>query len=406
MKHIYIFNEGSRAAEYGIGTYIQQMIIILRKFRDVSLNIINLNSSVSEFSHDVIDNYRLYSIPSSSVIQLNSSEKYVENIWFLVNPFIKSLKSDNLIFFINYYQDYQLVLLIKSQYPSSKIYFVVHYQDWCFSLKGDVSYFRQIIYTDKLLLNEKEKEVIKSYENEIKILNEVDKIICLSNFTNNLLRDEYLIPQEKLIVIYNGLQNDGIVLLDNEKSELKKKLLIPLEEKIILFVGRLDEIKGVDILIKAFKRIVESYNYFHLVIIGDGKLSSHLNDGRGIWRKITFTGHLNKDDLYKFYQIADIGVMPSMHEQCSYVAIEMMMFGIPLIISTTTGLNEMIDDKDWKYKFHINNSLKAEIILSNLIVDILKLDKKSYQLLCDVIKLNYDNRYSLTIMEELIKQLI
>lgn len=52
--------------------------------------------------------------------------------------------------------------------------------------------------------------------------------------------------------------------------------------------------------------------------------------------------------MYRFYQIADIGVMPSFHEQCSYVAIEMMMFDVPMIISTTTGLNEMLDEDECK----------------------------------------------------------
>uniref|UniRef100_UPI000EFE388E glycosyltransferase n=1 Tax=Parabacteroides sp. AM08-6 TaxID=2292053 RepID=UPI000EFE388E len=61
------------------------------------------------------------------------------------------------------------------------------------------------------------------------------------------------------------------------------------------------------------------------------------------WNKVTFTGRLNKDELYEFYQIADIGVMPSLHEQCSYVAMEMLMFNIPLLISTSTGLNETLE---------------------------------------------------------------
>ncbi|WP_032559999.1 glycosyltransferase, partial [Bacteroides fragilis] len=55
-----------------------------------------------------------------------------------------------------------------------------------------------------------------------------------------------------------------------------------------------------------------------------------------------FIGKISKQKLYEFYQIADVGVMPSFHEQCSYVAIEMMMHGLPLIITNTTGLSEMI----------------------------------------------------------------
>ena len=64
----------------------------------------------------------------------------------------------------------------------------------------------------------------------------------------------------------------------------------------------------------------------------------------GIRSRITFTGKLDKEELYQYYRIADVGVMPSFHEQCSYVGIEMTMHGVPLIGTSSTGLGEMITD--------------------------------------------------------------
>ena len=64
------------------------------------------------------------------------------------------------------------------------------------------------------------------------------------------------------------------------------------------------------------------------------------------WKNITFTGRLEQEDLYELYQIADLGIMMSMHEQCSYVAIEMMMFGLPIIGTDSTGLNEMLEETE------------------------------------------------------------
>ena len=49
--------------------------------------------------------------------------------------------------------------------------------------------------------------------------------------------------------------------------------------------------------------------------------------------------------LYLLYTIADIGVMPSLSEQCNYVAIEMMMHGLPMIMSAAPGLAEMTEDE-------------------------------------------------------------
>lgn len=57
-----------------------------------------------------------------------------------------------------------------------------------------------------------------------------------------------------------------------------------------------------------------------------------------------FLGKLDKITLSNIYNIADIGVMPSRHEQCSFVAIEMMMHGLSVISSNTSGLNEMFSD--------------------------------------------------------------
>lgn len=63
-----------------------------------------------------------------------------------------------------------------------------------------------------------------------------------------------------------------------------------------------------------------------------------------IYMNVIWTGLINKEKLYELYTIADMGIMPSFHEQCSYVAIEMMMHGLPIIGSTSTGLYEMIEN--------------------------------------------------------------
>ena len=189
-----------------------------------------------------------------------------------------------------------------------------------------------------------EKNIKEICEKEKNVFEQVDKIICLSNSTQNLLSKIYDLPINKFCILYNGLKDESILLNSDKRLNLKKNFLFSKEEKIILFVGRLDEIKGLGELIFTFKKLLQIDPYCHLVIVGDGFYSYYLNSCNPTWNKITFTGKLNKEDLYKLYQIADIGVLPSFHEQCSYVAIEMMMYGIPLVASTSTGLSEMIED--------------------------------------------------------------
>lgn len=96
--------------------------------------------------------------------------------------------------------------------------------------------------------------------------------------------------------------------------------------------------------LRAFRIILENYPDCRFLIAGSGDFDKYLLECKDIWMNIIWTGLVEMEKLYELYTIADIGVMPSFHEQCSYVAIEMMMHGLPIIASTSTGLGEMIEN--------------------------------------------------------------
>ena len=89
------------------------------------------------------------------------------------------------------------------------------------------------------------------------VFEQVDKIICLSNSTQNLLSKIYDLPINKFCILYNGLKDESILLNSDKRLNLKKNFLFSKEEKIILFVGRLDEIKGLGELIFTFKKLLQ-----------------------------------------------------------------------------------------------------------------------------------------------------
>ena len=154
---------------------------------------------------------------------------------------------------------------------------------------------------------------------------------------------------------------------------LKHKLLFRENDLIILYVGRLDPSKGLDLLISSFYNVTAKLDNAHLIIVGDGDYDTYIKKCFSIRNKITFTGKITKENLYQYYQIADVGVILSYHEQCSFVAIEMMMHKIPLIGSNNLGIKEMIS-KDLKL-FHpedINS-------LSQLIIKVLTSSNHHYQ---------------------------
>lgn len=171
---------------------------------------------------------------------------------------------------------------------------------------------------------------------------------------------------------------------------MKKKLFLNHGEKIILFVGRLDFVKGLDILIKAIEGVLPLESDIRLLVVGDGNFEYYINQGSDISAKITYVGKISKERLYSYYQVADIGVIPSFHEQCSYVAIEMMMFGLPIIGTDSTGLNEMILDE---CKLYIKDKEPLVNQLSNRLTFLLG-DEKVRKRIGVAYRKKYEEEYS------------
>lgn len=117
-----------------------------------------------------------------------------------------------------------------------------------------------------------------------------------------------------------------------------------IRRKIILLAGRMDEVKGVNFLIRAFHQVLENYPNCRLLIAGNGDYNRYLQDAKTIYTKITFTGFLEKAELYELYKIADMGVVPSLFEPFGYVPVEMMMHELPIVATATSGLNEVVDE--------------------------------------------------------------
>ncbi len=102
------------------------------------------------------------------------------------------------------------------------------------------------------------------------------------------------IDDAKSLVLYNALSDIYHKTSIYEKEQLRKKYKIGIDENLILFVGRLDEVKGIGYLIKAFKYVLARYPNSRLVLVGDGNFNQWLSCSANDWSKITFTGRLEK----------------------------------------------------------------------------------------------------------------
>lgn len=407
-RSVFVFENRSRAAVYGVGTYTRQLTECFSGQTGTSLHIVSLNSEEKEFSviKSTDTDVTTYLFPAKPYLKSSKKEEqYYRNVWYMVKKYVQEDNSGDLYFVLNYFYDCSFVPHIKNEFPTSVVLFVIHYFDWCFSLKGNTTRFRNIIHKPKEELVTKEEEhIFISYEKEKRMFQNIDFIISLSTYTRDLLLLDYEVPREKIRLIYNGLKDEAIILSSKDKVALKRELTIPVRDKIILFVGRLDDIKGIDVLISAFKEVVKKRPMCRLIIAGEGDFSKYMKECNGYWGRIIFTGRLKKNDLYRLYQVADVGVMPSMHEQCSYVAIEMMMFGLPLIASVSTGLREMVKEGENGWQIPITENVEDVLIdsdvLSEKILNQLSLNPEEKKRIQKNSRINFLENYSLDMMRE------
>ena len=370
---LYILSEGSVAANYGIGTFLREMVDFFQDKREFVITMIEFQSNVvAEFTVENMGAYSSIKIPAVRISGVErDSNRYYSNAWSLIKTQIEPTR--NMLFHFNYYQEFPLIRMIRNDFPDSRICFTIHYQMWALQLKGNVRLFREILHKSDEEITTDEKDILIEYRNEKRLLDAVDAVICMSQYTFDLLLEDYGVRESKLVLIYNGLHDMYTPITPKQRLCLRRKMHFADDEKIILFVGRLSPEKGVDYLIEAFKLLLKKIKC-QLVIVGDGDISYCLKLCAGVWKRVTFTGRIEKKCLYDFYKVADIGIMPSFHEQCSYVAIEMLMFNLPLIVSTSTGLCEtLVDDKS---KIHIIEKEKESTIsvknLSMLIMERLR----------------------------------
>ncbi|MDR2970042.1 MAG: TIGR04157 family glycosyltransferase [Tannerellaceae bacterium] len=337
--NLYIFNENHHGAVSGVEAYIRELTAGLKN-QKVHVYIVHLMSDKLQVQTEAIDGIFHWHFPAPVSEQRTASKQkqtdiYQQNVACLLQLYIQDKK--DLVFHFNFLHYQTLAEALKKVFDC-KLVLSIHYLGWGFSILGNERRFRNILEVESM--SESDIAIKESYIQEKELFDTIDRIICLSQNTYQIVKDIYKQKPYKLSVVYNGLSDHSQTA---EKHELRKKYRLS-KVPVILFTGRIDEVKGVKYIIRAFKKVLEIKPDCRLIIAGNGDFQTYMKECENIWMNVTFTGLLNKTHLYELYTFSDIGVMMSFHEQCSYVAIEMMMHGLPIIGTTSTGLNEMIEE--------------------------------------------------------------
>jgi glycosyltransferase involved in cell wall biosynthesis len=238
-------------------------------------------------------------------------------------------KKENVIFHLNYSTQIKLGMEVRKRFNIRLIY-TLHYLP---------NYFSS--FATKTVNPEEVTTTGDVLDREIAL--EAGHIICVTKFAKQMLNVHYSVPKEKMTVIYNGCSQvnyNSKTYIDNRQL-LKTQLGFSATGQIILFVGRLKFGKGVEKLVSTFNRLSENNQDLKLVLVGSGDFNPFLELCQNNFGRVTFTGKLPKKQVIQLYRIADIGVIPSEFEQCSYVALEMMQHGLPIIATEAPGLKEL-----------------------------------------------------------------
>ena len=149
-------------------------------------------------------------------------------------------------------------------------------------------------------------------------------------------------------VIPNGV---NLSRFDNlpPKGEFRRKHALTENSRIILFLGRIHKVKGLDLLIKAFARLTNELSNTVLVIAGFdyGELSplNKLANALGINEKTIFTGALSERNKLEAYVDADVYVLPSVYETFPITVLEACACGTPVILTDSCGIADIINNK-------------------------------------------------------------
>jgi glycosyltransferase involved in cell wall biosynthesis len=188
-------------------------------------------------------------------------------------------------------------------------------------------------------------------------------VIAVSHHSAAVLKGKG-VPAEKLRVLHNGIA-PGIPLITPKTHSAARGQQDAVK---IITVSRLNEAKGIDVLLRAFSGAAQKYPKAELEIVGSGELEDQLKSlavSLGVSDRTHFLG--NRNDIADLLSEADIFAMTSRQENHSVAILEAMRAGLPLVVTDVGGNSESIDHGQEGFLVADLDSAEAEERMSELI---------------------------------------
>jgi D-inositol-3-phosphate glycosyltransferase len=208
---------------------------------------------------------------------------------------------------------------------------------------------------NRIARTEAEREGEYRINGERQALRRADRVVVATIAELTQLRFLYKANQSKLVVIPPGVDVSHFYPIPSD--EAKMYVGLKPDDRMVLFVGRIEPLKGVDTLIQAMSCVqLKQVRPVHLAIIGGDPAASpqemsdemarlqKLCDDLAVGQTVVFLGKRDQDKLPYYYSAATLLVMPSHYESFGMVALEAMACGTPVIASEVGGLAYLVKD--------------------------------------------------------------
>jgi glycosyltransferase involved in cell wall biosynthesis len=150
------------------------------------------------------------------------------------------------------------------------------------------------------------------------------------------------VPADRLRTVHNGVETD--FFRPGDQPSARRALDLPVDNRIILYVGNLLPIKNPGLLLDAFSRLDEKPR---LVYVGDGELRAQLlQQARhlGLVDRVHFMGNLAPEHVVRHMQAADVLAVPSRNEGLPNVLREAFACGLPVVAADVGGIREIVTE--------------------------------------------------------------
>jgi D-inositol-3-phosphate glycosyltransferase len=185
-------------------------------------------------------------------------------------------------------------------------------------------------------------------EAERRLVHALDRIVAATEHERQLLKQLYRVAPAKVAVIPLGVDLDRFH--PGDRGSARAALGLDPGERIVLAVGRIEPLKGFDILVRAMAEMTEREAVRLILVGGDERASAEqarlLAVARevGVGERVTLVGAVPHERLALYYQAADAVAVPSFYESFGLVAVEAMASGVPVVASRVGGLTSTIAD--------------------------------------------------------------